>query len=141
MRTVRILLVEDNPGDIRLTQEAFKESRLGNRMDIVQDGIKALAHLRSDKPRPDIILMDLNLPRMNGLELLREIKNDPDLRQIPIVVLTTSDDEHDVWESYDLHVNCYVTKPVDMGHFVTIVNSIQDFWFSIVRLPSDTSRS
>jgi len=137
---IQILLVEDNPGDIRLTQEAFKNSKLHNRLDIVQDGEQALTYLRrqgkyADAPRPDIILLDLNLPRIDGREVLAQIKEDEDLRRIPVVVLTTSDDEKDVLTTYNLHANCYITKPVDMNRFVEIVQTIEGFWFQIVKLP------
>ena len=136
MNPIEILLVEDNPGDVRLTQEALKESKLNNNLHVASDGIEGLEMLKGDEmPRPDIILLDLNLPRMNGLELLQHIKDDAALRTIPVVVLTTSDDEEDIWRSYNLHVNCYITKPVDIDQFVTIVRTIEDFWFTIVRLP------
>lgn len=137
---IEILLVEDNPGDIRLTKEALKDSKLNNNLNIVQDGVEAMAFLRQEAPfagvpRPDIILLDLNLPRKDGREVLAEIKEDERLRRIPVVVLTTSDDEHDILRSYDLHANCYITKPLELQQFVTIVKSIEDFWFQIVRLP------
>jgi CheY-like chemotaxis protein len=139
---VEILLVEDNPGDVRLTEEAFKDSKIRNRLSVVRDGVEAMAFLRREQefalaPRPDIILLDLNLPRKDGREVLLEIKEDEHLRRIPVVVLTTSDDEHDILESYNLHANCYITKPVDLARFVTIIKNIEDFWLSIVRLPPD----
>lgn len=142
MSAVEILLVEDNPGDVRLTREALKESKIRNNLNIVRDGVEAMAFLRRDgdyanAPRPDIILLDLNLPRKDGREVLHEIKEDDSLRRIPVVILTTSDDEHDILESYNLHANCYITKPVDLNRFVTIIKNIEDFWLTIVRLPPD----
>lgn len=140
MEIVEILLVEDNPGDIRLTEEAFKETKLNNNLSVVKDGVEALSFLRkegeySSAARPDIILLDLNLPRMDGRELLAIIKEDPDLRRIPVVVLTTSDDEKDILTTYNLHANCYITKPVDLNQFGEIVKNLEGFWFQIVRLP------
>ena len=139
---IEILLVEDNPGDVRLTREALKESKVINNLHVARDGIEALAFLRrqgehAGAVKPDLILLDLNLPRKSGLEVLEEIKVDPKLRRIPVVVLTTSSAERDIVASYDLHANCFVTKPVDMDQFVEVVNSVEDFWFSIVRLPPD----
>ncbi|MCC6616369.1 MAG: response regulator [Anaerolineae bacterium] len=138
--SIDILLVEDNPGDVRLTREALKDSKIQNRLYVAEDGVEAIRFLRHDEeysnaPRPDIILLDLNLPRMHGSEVLREIKSDDELKTIPVVVLTTSDDEHDVLSAYDLQANCYITKPVDMIRFVQIVKTIEDFWFTIVKLP------
>lgn len=140
MEAIEILLVEDNPGDVRLTREALKDSKLRNNLSVVIDGIEALAFLRREKayadaPRPDIILLDLNLPRKSGREVLEEIKLDDNLKRIPVVVLTTSDDDADILASYDLHANCYITKPVDLNRFITIVKNIENFWFSIVKLP------
>lgn len=140
MAPIEILLVEDNPGDVRLTQEALRDSKLHNRLSVVEDGVEALAFLRReghyiDSPRPDIILLDLNLPRKSGREVLEEIKQDEVLKRIPVVVLTTSEDERDVMASYNLHANCYITKPVDLSQFITIVRNIKEFWFTIVRLP------
>ena len=137
---VEILMVEDNPGDVRLTQEALKESKVRNKMHVVGDGVEALAFLRREgqyayAPRPDLILLDLNLPRKNGSEVLTEIKEDPDLRRIPVVILTISQAEEDILKTYDLHANCYITKPVDLDQFLKVVKSIEDFWFSIVKLP------
>ena len=137
---IEILLVEDNPGDARLTEEAFRESRLLNHLHRVHDGVEAIAFLRregkyADVPRPDIVLMDLNMPRKDGREVLAEIKTDPKLKSIPIVVLTTSDADADVMKSYELHANCYITKPVDLDRFMDIVQRIEDFWLAIVRLP------
>jgi two-component system, chemotaxis family, response regulator Rcp1 len=142
-RAVEILLVEDNPGDVRLTIEALKEGKLLNHVSVAEDGVEALAFLHqegdyADRPRPDLILLDLNLPKKDGREVLAEIKEDPHLRHIPVVVLTTSVAEHDVLKSYDLHANCYINKPVDLEQFIEIVRSVGDFWFSVVILPSDT---
>lgn len=140
MEAVEILLVEDDPGDVRLTQEALKDSKMRNNLHIVEDGIEALAFLRNegdyaDVPKPDIILLDLNLPRKDGREVLQEIKDDEKLKRIPVVILTTSENDEDILTSYDLHANCYITKPVDMNQFVQIVKTIEGFWFSIVKLP------
>jgi CheY-like chemotaxis protein len=137
---IEILLVEDNPGDIRLTQEGLSESKITNNLRTVGDGEEALSYLRREglfaaAPRPDLIMMDLNLPRMDGRELLAKIKSDDDFRRIPVVVLTTSQAEDDVIKAYDLHANCYITKPVDLEKFITVVNSIEDFWLTMVRLP------
>lgn len=137
-----ILLVEDNPGDVRLAREALKESKLLNKLYQVEDGIKAMAFLRqegaySDVPRPDLVLLDLNLPRKNGREILAEIKADETLKRIPVVILTISRAEEDILKSYNLHANCYISKPFDMEQFITVVKSIEDFWFSIVKLPSE----
>jgi CheY-like chemotaxis protein len=137
---VEILLVEDNPSDVLLTQIAMRECKLANRLSVTLDGELALAYLRreapyQEAPRPDLILLDLNLPRMDGRELLREIKSDAALRAIPVVVLTTSNAESDVLRSYDLHANAYVTKPLGMEQFLRVVKGIDDFWFGIVRLP------
>lgn len=139
---IEILLVEDNPGDARLTREALKDSKMRNNLNVVGDGVDALRYLRhegefSSAPRPDIILLDLNLPRLDGREVLREIKIDETLRRIPVVIMTTSDDEHDILAAYDLYANCYITKPVDFQRFIQIVKTIENFWFSIVRLPPD----
>jgi two-component system, chemotaxis family, response regulator Rcp1 len=140
--TVDILLVEDNPGDIRLTREALRDSKIRNNLTVVEDGVEAMAYLRregayADASRPDIILLDLNLPRMDGREVLREIKADDMLKRIPVVVLTTSESEDDILRSYDLHANCYIAKPVDFNRFITIVHTIENFWFSIVKLPPE----
>lgn len=139
-RPVEILLIEDNPGDVRLTQEAFKESDLQNHLTVASDGIEALTILERSGPyenavRPDLILLDLNLPRMDGREVLTRIKNSPHLKCIPVVVLTTSSAETDVLQAYRLHANCYVTKPVDFNRFLRVIRSIEDFWLSVVRLP------
>jgi len=142
LKLIDILLVEDNPGDVRLTREAFKEGKVLNTLHVVQDGVEALAFLRHEgayakTAHPDIILLDLNLPRMDGRELLARIKTDPSLQRIPVVILTTSKSEEDIIKSYDLHANCYITKPVDMERFITVVKSIEDFWFTVVKLPPD----
>ena len=141
-KPIEILLVEDNPGDVRLTQEALKEGKVLNQMDIASDGVDALAYLRRTgshihAPRPDLILLDLNLPKKNGREVLAEIKSDASLKRIPVVVLTTSSAEQDIFESYDLHANAYVTKPVDLIQFINIIKSIEDFWLTVVTLPPD----
>ena len=144
-RPIEILLVEDNPGDVRLTQEAFKEGKVRNKLHVVEDGVEALAFLfqegeYAEVPRPDLILLDLNLPRKNGREVLAEIKEHPNLRRIPVVILTVSQAEEDVLRTYDLHANCYVTKPVDLEQFIKVVASIEDFWLTIVRLPPNGMR-
>ena len=137
---VEILLVEDNPGDVRLTQEALREGKVPNRLSVVGDGAEALAFLSQQgaytaAPRPDIILLDLNLPKKSGLEVLAEIKADARLRRIPVVVLTTSEAEQDILRSYDLHANCYITKPVDLDQFIDSMRRIDGFWLGIVKLP------
>lgn len=139
-RPVEILLVEDNPGDVRLTQEALKESKIINHLSVVMDGMEAVEYLRREgrfaqAVRPDLILLDLNLPRKNGREVLAEIKEDQDLRRIPVVILTISQDEEDVFKAYNLHANCYVNKPLDLNRFLKVVQSIEDFWLTIVKLP------
>ena len=140
-RHVRILLVEDNPGDVRLTMEALRDSKVHNEMSVARDGSEALAFLRHEAPftdalLPDLILLDLNLPKKNGHEVLAEIKSDPELKRIPVVVLTTSKADEDILNSYDLHANCYINKPVDLEQFLTVVQSIENFWLTIVTLPS-----
>ncbi|HLZ30063.1 MAG TPA: response regulator [Chloroflexota bacterium] len=142
-RSIEILLVEDNPGDVRLTMEGLTESKVRNNLHVARDGVEAMAFLRrerqfADAVRPDLILLDLNLPRMDGREVLSAVKSDPHLRTIPVVVLTTSRAEQDVLRSYELQANCYITKPVDLEQFITVVKSIEDFWFSIVTLPHRT---
>lgn len=137
---INILLVEDNPGDVRLTQEAFKDGHISNVLYVANDGIEAMAFLRKEGkyqsvPRPDLILLDLNMPRKDGREVLEEVKFDPFLSNIPIIILTTSDAEVDIVKSYELHANCYITKPVDFEKFINVVKQIEEFWFSIVRLP------
>jgi len=138
-RPIDILLVEDSPGDVRLTQEALIESKVRNTMHVVGDGVEALAFLRHEAPhtdakRPDLILLDLNLPRMDGREVLATIKVDENLRRIPVVILTTSGNDEDILKAYSLHANCYVRKPVDLEQFIHVVRSIEDFWLSIVTL-------
>ena len=142
IRPVEILLVEDNPGDVRLTQEALEESKLYNNLTVVTDGVEAMRCLRKEgkyagATRPDIILLDLNLPKKDGREVLAEIKTDEKLKLIPIVILTTSSNEEDILKSYGLHANCYVTKPVDFDEFIKIVQAVHNFWFSIVKLPAE----
>ena len=139
-RPVEILLVEDNPGDIRLTKEALKDAKLVNNLSVCTDGEEAMAFLRRegeylDSPRPDLILLDLNMPKKDGREVLAEIKALPEFKRIPVVMLTTSTAEHDILDSYDLHANCYITKPVDLDQFITVVKTIEDFWLTIVKLP------
>jgi CheY-like chemotaxis protein len=141
VRSINVLLVEDNPGDVRLTIEALRESKVLVSLSFAEDGEKALAFLRREgdfrqAPRPDLILLDLNLPRKDGREVLAEIKADTSLRRIPVVVLTTSRAEEDILRTYDLHANCFITKPVDLDQFIAVVRSINDFWFSVVKLPS-----
>ena len=140
MQSIEILLVEDNPGDVRLTQEALKDGKVTNRLHVTRDGVEAMAFLKKegsyqDQPTPDLVLLDLNLPRKNGREVLQEMKSDEVLRSIPVVVLTTSEAQRDIIESYDLQANCFVTKPVDFEQFCTVVESIEEFWFTLVRLP------
>jgi CheY-like chemotaxis protein len=137
---IEILLVEDNPGDVRLTKEALKEGKVYSNLHTVKDGVEAMEFLRKqgkykDVPRPDIILLDLNLPRKDGREVLEEIKSDDNLKRIPVVVLTTSKAEEDVLRTYNLHANCYVTKPVDLEKFMVVVKSIDVFWLTVVTLP------
>ncbi len=139
-RPVEILLVEDNPGDERLTREALKEGKVYSNLHWVKDGVEAMEFLRregkyKDVPRPDIILLDLNLPKKDGREVLQDIKNDDQLKRIPVVVLTTSKAEEDVLRTYNLHANCYVTKPVDLEKFIVVVKSIDRFWLTVVTLP------
>jgi CheY-like chemotaxis protein len=141
---VEILLVEDNEGDIRLTREALKDGRFNNNVSVARDGVEALAFLRrqkgyEDAPRPGIILLDLNLPRKDGREVLAEIKDDPSLRAIPVVVLTTSSAEQDVARAYDAHANCFINKPVDLDEFLAVIRSLEHFWFTIVSLPQVSS--
>jgi CheY-like chemotaxis protein len=142
-KPIEILLVEDNPGDVRLTVEGLKEGKVKNNLSVVENGVEALAFLRkqgkyTDAVRPDLILLDLNLPKKDGREVLEEIKADEQLRHIPVVVLTTSQAEQDILKAYSLHANCYITKPVDLDQFISVVESIEDFWFTIVKLPRDT---
>jgi chemotaxis family two-component system response regulator Rcp1 len=142
-KPIEILLVEDNKGDIRLTIEALKESKVQNNVKIVNDGVEALSYLRqesryTDSPCPDIVLLDLNLPKKTGLEVLGEIKSDSSLKHIPVVILTSSKDEEDILKTYTSHANAYVTKPVDFEKFLKVVRGIEDFWLNIVKLPHKT---
>ena len=139
-KPIEILLAEDNPGDVRLTREALKEGKVLNKLHVVEDGMEAVEFLNregryADMPRPELILLDLNLPKKDGREVLAEIKTDEELRRIPVVVLTTSRSEEDVLKSYDLNANCYITKPVDLDQFISVVKSINEFWLTIVKLP------
>jgi CheY-like chemotaxis protein len=139
-RPVELLLVEDNPGDVRLTIEALKEGKVINNLTVVKDGQEAIADLRrqgkyANAARPDLVLLDLNLPRKGGLEVLAEIKEDPDLKSIPVVVLTTSQAAQDVRRAYELHANCYIVKPVDLDQFMSVVQAIKGFWLGVVLLP------
>ena len=138
---VEILLVEDNPGDARLTAEALKEGKMNNKLHVAEDGVEAMAFLRregkyAEAPRPDIILLDLNLPKKDGREVLAEVKDDPELKSIPVVILSTSKSEEDINKTYGYHANCYITKPVDLVQFITVVKSIEDFWLTMVKLPT-----
>ncbi|WP_324758458.1 response regulator [Haloarcula sp. GH36] len=139
-RPVEILLAEDNPGDVRLTEKALEKGKVLNNLHVVNDGVEAMHYLRQEgeyesSPRPDLLLLDLNMPRMDGQEVLAEMKSDEDLRRIPVVVLTSSGAEEDIVESYDLHANAYLTKPVDFSGFVDIVGSIEEFWLRVVKQP------
>ena len=140
-RPIEILLVEDSASDAMLTEEALEHAKVRNHLHVVKDGVEAMAFLRqerqySDVPRPDLILLDLNMPRKNGGEVLAEVKADDNLKQIPVVVLTTSKAQEDVLQVYDLHANCYITKPVDFEQFANVVQAIDNFWFSVVTLPA-----
>jgi len=137
-----ILLIEDNPGDVRLVEEALRENKLLNNLSVARDGVEALAFLRragkyAAAARPDLILLDLNLPRKSGYEVLREVKADDNLKRIPVVVLTTSAAEDDILDTYNLHANCYVTKPIGLAQFVEIIRQIENFWLGVVKLPPD----
>jgi chemotaxis family two-component system response regulator Rcp1 len=139
-RQIEILLVEDNAGDVRLAREGLRECKLLNNLSVTKDGVQALAFLRregeyANAPRPDLIMLDLNLPRKDGREVLKEIKEDEMLKRIPVVILTTSKAEEDILKSYSLHANCYVTKPLAIEQFITVVQAIETFWFTIVKLP------
>ncbi len=139
-RAIEVLLVEDDPGDVMMTREAFQDHKLHNQLHVVSDGAEAMAFLRQEgayagRPRPDLVLLDLNLPRMDGRQVLEAIKSDPELASIPVVVLTTSENEDDVLRSYSLHANAYVTKPVDFQRFIEVIRQIDDFFVSVVRLP------
>lgn len=140
MRSLEILMVEDNPGDVRLAREALKESVVPNNLHVLKDGVEALGFLRRETPygnavRPDLILLDLNLPKKDGREVLAEIKRDPSLKRIPVVILTSSESEQDIMQSYDLHANSYITKPGDLDQFMKAVKSIEEFWLNLVKLP------
>ena len=140
VRSIDILLVEDNPGDARLAKEALRDSKIKNNLHFVSDGEEATDFLfrkgkYTDSPHPDLILLDLNLPKKDGRELLSEIKNDPHLKRIPVVILTTSKAEEDIIKTYNLHANCYITKPLDLDQFMKVIRSIEEFWLTIVRLP------
>ncbi|MBU8849909.1 MAG: response regulator [Desulfobacterales bacterium] len=141
-RAIEVLLIEDSPGDVRLTKEALKEGKILNNLHVVNDGVEAMGFLKKEgeyqiSPTPDLILLDLNMPKKDGREVLSEIKADTNLRTIPVVVLTTSSAEEDILKSYDLHANCYITKPVDLDQFIRVVKSINEFWLNIVKLPSN----
>jgi len=141
-RPIEVLLVEDNPGDVRLTREALKDGKVSNHLSVAPDGVEALRFLRREgsyagAPRPDVVLLDLNLPKKDGRQVLQEMKQDPALRTIPVVILTSSDAERDIAAAYELQASCYITKPVDLDQFITVVKSIEDFWFSIVKLPPE----
>ena len=141
IRPVNVLLVEDNPGDVRLTQEAFKEAKISIKLDVTMDGAEAIKFLRkeddyADAVTPDLILLDLNLPKKDGREVLKEIKTDDTLKRIPVVVLTTSNAEQDIMKSYNLHVNCYINKPVDFEKFFDIIQKIEEFWLTTAILPT-----
>ena len=141
-KPIEILLVEDNPGDVRLTIELLRESKIHNRVSVVKDGVEAMAYLRKEAefgeaPRPDLILLDLNMPRKDGREVLAEVKQDSDLKRIPVVILTTSSADEDIVRSYNHHANAYITKPVDLDQFAKVVRAIEEFWFTIVKLPRE----
>lgn len=138
---IEILLVEDNPDDAELTIETLQEGRIRNNINLVEDGVKAMCFLRREEPyaeapRPDLILLDLQLPRKNGREVLAEMKSDANLRSIPVVIMTTSSAEQDIFESYNLHANCYITKPIELDDFINVVRKIEEFWLTIVKLPA-----
>jgi chemotaxis family two-component system response regulator Rcp1 len=141
---IEILLVEDSPGDVRLTREALSDAKVQNVLHVATDGIEATSFLwrqgkHANAPRPDLILLDLNLPKKGGREVLREIKQDPGLKSIPVVILTTSEAEEDILRSYQLHANCYIVKPVDLNQFLKVVKTIDNFWLAIVKLPSGSA--
>ena len=140
MKIIEILLVEDNPGDVDLAREALAGGKVRNTLHVVGDGMAAMEFLRhqgkyANVPRPDLILLDLNMPRMDGREVLAEVKSDEDLKRIPVVILTTSRAEEDILKTYNLHANCYITKPIDLHQFIKVVQAVEDFWFTIVKLP------
>ena len=139
-RPIEILLVEDNEGDARLAKEALSDAKVANNLAWVKDGVEAIAYLRGEGEykgtvRPDVMLLDLNLPKKDGREVLAEIKQDPDLRRIPVVILTVSEAQEDIVKSYDLHANCYIRKPIDLDQFIKVVRAIESFWLTIVKLP------
>jgi CheY-like chemotaxis protein len=145
-KPIEILMVEDNPGDARLVVEALKDGKVRNKLTIVEDGVEAIAFLRKEGKyknalRPDLMLLDLNMPRKDGREVLAEIKSDENLKRIPVVVLTTSEAEEDILKSYNLHANCYITKPVDLDKFIKVIEAIDDFWLTIVKLPPNGVKS
>ena len=140
LKTQNILLVEDNPADILLTMEAFKEGAIPHELNAVNDGVEAVSYLKrtgkyADAVRPDIILLDINLPKKNGFEVLAEIKHDPDLKHIPVIVLSTSGSKHDIRKAYELHANCYLMKPVELEDFFSVIRSLENFWFNVAALP------
>jgi CheY-like chemotaxis protein len=144
-KPIEILLVEDNPGDVDLARAAMEDSKVRNILHTVGDGVEAMLFLRrkgkyTEVPRPDLVLLDLNLPKKDGREVLAEIKSDPDLMRIPVVILTISKDEEDILKSYNLHANCFITKPIDLNQFVKVVKAIEDFWLTIVKLPPNGSK-
>ena len=144
-KPIEILLVEDSPSDVRLTVEALKDAKMRNHLSVVSDGVEAVAFLKkvgkyADAPRPDLILLDLNLPKKDGREVLGEIKQDEALKAIPVVVITTSKSDEDILKSYNLHANCYITKPINLDQFLIVVRAIESFWLTIVKLPPDSSR-
>ena len=146
MNPIEILLVEDNPGDVDLTREALENGKLRNNLHVVRDGEEAMAFLRHEGkyagvPRPGLVLLDLNLPRKNGREVLAEMKSDDNLKRIPVVILTTSQAEEDILKSYNLHANCYVTKPIELNHFIKVVQAIEVFWLTIVELPHNGAKT
>jgi len=141
-RPVEILLAEDNPGDVKLTEKALERGKVLNNLHVVENGVEAVKYLRqegeyADSPRPDLLLLDLNMPQKDGKEVLRDIKSDPELRRIPVVVLTSSEAEEDIVESYDLHANAYLTKPVDFDGFIDVVSRVEEFWLTVVKRPPE----
>jgi two-component system response regulator len=146
MKPIEILLIEDNPGDVDLTREALESNKLRNNLHVVRDGEEAMAFLRHEGkyagvPRPGLVLLDLNLPRKNGREVLAEMKSDENLKRIPVVVLTSSQAEEDIHKTYNLHANCYVNKPIELNHFIKVVQAIEDFWLTIVELPHNGAKT
>jgi two-component system response regulator len=146
MKPIEILLIEDNPGDVDLTREALENNKLRNNLHVVRDGEEAMAFLRHEGkyagvPRPGLVLLDLNLPRKNGREVLAEMKSDENLKRIPVVVLTSSQAEEDIHKTYNLHANCYVNKPIELNHFIKVVQAIEDFWLTIVELPHNGAKT